>query len=94
MSNKKLAIREFATFGTNYLVFLRHSLSVFRRDIYLTCLTRQIPWMIGPMIAVAAVNLTSVRMHSPPYARQLGRVILGSAVSLYLYATCRRRASG
>jgi membrane AbrB-like protein len=39
--------------------------------------------MIGPMIAVAALNLMGVRMHSPPYARQMGQVILGSAVSLY-----------
>lgn len=42
-----------------------------------------IPWMIGPMIAVATLNLMGVRMHSPPYARQMGQVILGSAVSLY-----------
>jgi membrane AbrB-like protein len=42
-----------------------------------------IPWMIGPMIAVAVVNLFGVRMHSPPYARQLGQVIIGSAVSIY-----------
>jgi membrane AbrB-like protein len=42
-----------------------------------------IPWMIGPMVAVAALNLLGVRMHSPPYARQIGQVILGSAVSLY-----------
>jgi membrane AbrB-like protein len=42
-----------------------------------------IPWMIGPMIAVAALNLMGVRMHSPSYARQMGQVILGSAVSLY-----------
>ena len=42
-----------------------------------------IPWMIGPMIAVAVLNLTGVRMHSPPLARQMGQVILGSAVSLY-----------
>lgn len=42
-----------------------------------------IPWMIGPMVAVAALNLMGVRMHSPPYARQMGQVILGSAVSLY-----------
>ncbi|HMF47130.1 MAG TPA: AbrB family transcriptional regulator [Candidatus Saccharimonadales bacterium] len=42
-----------------------------------------IPWMIGPMIAVAAFNLIGVRMYSPPYARQMGQVILGSAVSLY-----------
>ena len=42
-----------------------------------------IPWMIGPMIAVATLNLLGVRMHSPPYARQMGQVILGSAVGLY-----------
>lgn len=42
-----------------------------------------IPWMIGPMIAVAVLNLAGVRMHSPPLARQMGQVILGSAVSLY-----------
>jgi membrane AbrB-like protein len=42
-----------------------------------------IPWMIGPMIAVATLNLMGVRMHSPPYARQMGQVILGSAVALY-----------
>ena len=35
------------------------------------------------MVAVAALNLMGVRMHSPPYARQMGQVILGSAVSLY-----------
>lgn len=46
-----------------------------------------IPWMIGPMIAVAAFNLMGVRMHSPPYARHLGQVILGSAVSLYFTPT-------
>ncbi len=42
-----------------------------------------IPWMIGPMVAVAALNLTGVPMRSPPYARQMGQVILGSAVGLY-----------
>src|SRR5258705_11514231 len=42
-----------------------------------------IPWMIGPMVGVAALNLMGVKMHSPPYARQMGQVILGSAVSLY-----------
>ena len=42
-----------------------------------------IPWMIGPMIAVAALNLMGAPMASPPYARQMGQVILGSAVGLY-----------
>jgi hypothetical protein len=39
------------------------------------------------MIVVAALNLLDVRMHSPPYARHLGQVILGSAVSLYFTPT-------
>ena len=46
-----------------------------------------IPWMIGPMIAVATLNLIGMRMHSPPYARQMGQVVLGSAVSLYFTPT-------
>jgi membrane AbrB-like protein len=46
-----------------------------------------IPWMIGPMVAVASLNLMGVRMGSPPYARQMGQVILGSAVSLYFTPT-------
>jgi len=42
-----------------------------------------IPWMIGPMVAVAVVNLLGVRVHSVPYGRQMGQVIIGSAVGLY-----------
>jgi membrane AbrB-like protein len=49
-----------------------------------------IPWMIGPMVAVATLNLMGMRMHSPPYARQMGQVILGSAVSLYFTPTVVR----
>jgi membrane AbrB-like protein len=53
-----------------------------------------IPWMIGPMVAVAALNLTGVRMHSPPYARQMGQVILGSAVGLYFTPSVVRELAG
>ena len=42
-----------------------------------------IPWMVGPMIAIAVVNLMGVRVLAIPYSRQMGQVILGSAVSLY-----------
>jgi hypothetical protein len=42
-----------------------------------------IPWMIGPMVAVAAVNLMGRRVYAPPFGREAGQVILGSAVSLY-----------
>lgn len=46
-----------------------------------------VPWLIGPMVAVATFNLMGMRMQSPPYARQIGQVILGSAVSLYFTPT-------
>jgi membrane AbrB-like protein len=42
-----------------------------------------IPWMIGPMVAVATLNLMGIRIYALPYARQMGQIILGSAVSLY-----------
>lgn len=42
-----------------------------------------IPWMIGPMVAVAVINLCGVRVYAVPYARQIGQVIIGSAVGLY-----------
>lgn len=46
-----------------------------------------IPWMIGPMIAVAAVNLLGYRLYAPPFGRQTGQVILGSAIGLYFTPT-------
>lgn len=42
-----------------------------------------LPWMIGPMVAVAAINLMGVRVHDIPFGRQTGQVLLGSAVSIY-----------
>ena len=38
-----------------------------------------IPWMLGPMAAVAVLNLLGAPMDSP----QMGQVLLGSAVSLH-----------
>ncbi|MBT5050393.1 MAG: AbrB family transcriptional regulator [Rhodospirillaceae bacterium] len=52
-----------------------------------TWLETPIPWMIGPMIAIAVVNLMGMRVHSVPYGRQMGQVILGSAVSIYFTPT-------
>lgn len=43
-----------------------------------------VPWMIGPMIAVAILKLAfGAKLMAVPYGRQMGQVILGSAVSLY-----------
>ena len=49
----------------------------------LAWLETPIPWMIGPMVAVAAVNLLGFRAFALPYGRQMGQVILGSAIGVY-----------
>ena len=49
----------------------------------LAWLETPIPWMIGPMVAVAALNLLGIRAFALPYGRQMGQVVLGSAIGIY-----------
>jgi len=84
VSNKKVVIGEFANFRERLPGILKALAVGIPAGYLFELLDTPIPWMIGPMIAVAALNLTGVRMQSPPYARHLGQVILGSAVSHYL----------
>jgi len=49
----------------------------------LAWLETPIPWMIGPMVAVATLNLLGIRAFALPYGRQMGQVILGSAIGIY-----------
>ncbi|MBD21232.1 MAG: hypothetical protein CMM37_09365 [Rhodospirillaceae bacterium] len=49
----------------------------------LSWLETPIPWMVGPMIAVATLNLLGIRAFAIPYGRQVGQVILGSAIGIY-----------
>lgn len=53
----------------------------------LAWLETPIPWMIGPMIAVATLNLLGIRAFAIPYGRQIGQVILGSAIGIYFTPT-------
>ncbi|MBK19451.1 MAG: hypothetical protein CMM52_11515 [Rhodospirillaceae bacterium] len=46
-----------------------------------------IPWLIGPMVAVATLNLLGIRAFALPYGRQVGQVILGSAIGVYFTPT-------
>lgn len=41
-----------------------------------------IPWLLGPLFAVAAANLSGVRVACPPGGRQLGQVLIGTAIGL------------
>ena len=47
-----------------------------------------IPWMIGPMIAVATLNLMGVRMHSPPVRSSFGSGNSRLSSVALLYANC------
>jgi membrane AbrB-like protein len=42
-----------------------------------------LPWMLGPMLAVAAARLARVNASAPLRARQFGQLIIGSALGLY-----------
>lgn len=42
-----------------------------------------LPWMIGPLLLMAAFNFSGARLRAPPGGRQAGQVIIGAALSLY-----------
>jgi membrane AbrB-like protein len=76
-------MNEFRNFKQHLPAILRALLVGVPAGYLCAQLKTPIPWMIGPMIGVATLNLLGVRMASPPYARQVGQVILGSSISLY-----------
>jgi len=42
-----------------------------------------LPWMIGPLVAMAVLNLSGARLRAPWGARPTGQVIIGTALGLY-----------
>lgn len=42
-----------------------------------------LPWMIGPLVIVAALRVTGARLQPPPGTRQVGQWIVGTALALY-----------
>src|SRR3954471_17856310 len=42
-----------------------------------------LPGMIGPLTAMAASNFAGVGLRAPPASRQLGQIVVGSALGLY-----------
>jgi membrane AbrB-like protein len=42
-----------------------------------------LPWMIGPLVIMAAFNFSGARLRAPPAGRQVGQVIIGAALGLY-----------
>ncbi|HXF44918.1 MAG TPA: AbrB family transcriptional regulator [Burkholderiaceae bacterium] len=42
-----------------------------------------LPWFTGPLLALAALNITGAKLQSLPYARDAGQWIIGIALGLY-----------
>ena len=42
-----------------------------------------LPWMIGPLLAMAACNFAGARLRAPPAGRAAGQVVIGTALGLY-----------
>jgi len=42
-----------------------------------------LPWMIGPLLAMAAFNFGGAELRSPPGARATGQIVIGTALGLY-----------
>ena len=42
-----------------------------------------LPWMIGPLVAMAICNFAGVGLRAPPASRQLGQLVVGTALGLY-----------
>jgi len=46
-----------------------------------------IPWLLGPLFAVAATNLAGLPVRCPKGGRELGQVLIGTVIGLYFTAT-------
>ena len=52
-----------------------------------------LPWMIGPLLAMAAGNFAGAELRSPPGARAVGQIIIGTALGLYFTPRVGREVS-
>ena len=52
-----------------------------------------LPWMTGPLLAMAACNFAGAELRSPPGARALGQVVIGTALGLYFTPAVGREVS-
>jgi membrane AbrB-like protein len=52
-----------------------------------------LPWMIGPLLAMAGANFAGARLRSIPGSRQLGQMIIGTALGLYFTPAVSREVA-
>ena len=42
-----------------------------------------LPWMIGPLLAMATLKFSGLRLYAPKGGRELGQLVIGTALGLY-----------
>ena len=52
-----------------------------------------LPWMIGPLLVMAACNFAGARLRSVPGGRQLGQLVIGTALGLYFTPLVARQVA-
>jgi hypothetical protein len=53
-----------------------------------------LPWMIGPLLAMAACNFGGARLRAPMGGRALGQLVIGTALGLYFTPAVGRVLAG
>lgn len=53
-----------------------------------------LPWMIGPLLAMAACNFGGAQLRAPPGSRPVGQIIIGTALGLYFTPQVARELIG
>jgi membrane AbrB-like protein len=52
-----------------------------------------LPWMIGPLVAMALCNLAGAQLRPPRGGRQLGQIVIGTALGLYFTPAVAREVA-
>jgi membrane AbrB-like protein len=52
-----------------------------------------LPWMIGPLLVMAACNFSGARLRSAPGGRQVGQLVIGTALGLYFTPLVARQVA-
>jgi membrane AbrB-like protein len=53
-----------------------------------------LPWLIGPLFTMAGLKLADVHLAAPPGGRELGQVIIATALGLYFTPAVAREVGG
>ena len=52
-----------------------------------------LPWMIGPLLAMASCNFSGARLRAVPGGRQCGQLVIGTALGLYFTPVVARQVA-